>query len=82
MGSAAWVTCWNREAPAVANACWGPESVSSIDSAHSFPMTPVLWQINASTPAKGPSPTAVTKISAKTMSGTARKKERTARESW
>lgn len=71
-GSVALATCWMRLAPAVRSASWGPASISSMDSAHSLPITPVLWQISASTLANGPSPTAVTKISANTMSGTAR----------
>ena len=47
-----------------------------------MPITPVLWTAKASTPANGPSPTAVTNTRAKTTSGTSRWEDITEREAW
>ena len=47
-------------------------SAFSTISENSFPSAPVEWIAIASTPAMGPSPKAMTKISANTMPGTVR----------
>ena len=50
----------------------GLMSAFSTTSENSLPSAPVVWIAIASTPAIGPRPKAMTKISAKTMPGTVR----------
>ena len=61
-----------RRTPWARSASAGPLSTSSIASAKKRPQNPAVSMASASVPAKGPSPTAMTKISAQTRSGTVR----------
>ena len=56
-------------------------SMFSTTSANSLPSAPMVWMAMASTPAIGPSPKAITNISAKTSSGTVRQNSQKRRTS-
>ncbi len=65
--------------PSAVSASRGPGSVSSMASAKNLPQNPTQSTAIASVPATGPRPTAMTKSSAQTRSGTVRQNEITAR---
>src|SRR5690554_2704635 len=62
-----------REAPVAARAWPGPGSTSSMRSEKKRAQKPMVSMMMARMPASGPSPTATTKISAHTRSGTVRR---------
>src|SRR5688572_7844866 len=68
-----------RRTPCACSASAGPLSTSSMASAKKRPQNPAVSTAIASVPAKGPRPTAITKMSAQTRSGTVRKTATTAR---
>ena len=81
VAAAAGVAC-KALAPVARTPSTGPGSMASTASANSLARTPVVLIHNASTPAKGPRPTATTNNMANTISLIERKASITRRSGW
>jgi hypothetical protein len=73
---------WSRPAPTATTPSACPGSIASMVSPRSLPSTPPVWMPSASMPAKGPSPTAVTNMSADELVDRAQHVHRAPRPKW